>query len=187
MVEGQIHIGAIPVSLPAIALLTTSFAAVHSRTRYQVISQTSIEIQRGLDEFTIDVGVTHLDNDPLSRVRTVPLYRERYVLTTHEGSGFAGLQSISWATAATVPLCLLTPSMQNRRIIDMQFHAAGAKANAVLDKFPGDPLVAYPVRAMVDNRAADILASTRAKARITHHTAGRARVLSHIRTARLCT
>jgi DNA-binding transcriptional LysR family regulator len=131
--EGQIHIGAIPVSLPAIALLTTSFAAVHSRTRYQVISQTSIEIQRGLDEFTIDVGVTYLDNDPLSRVRTVPLYRERYVLITHEGSGFAGLQSISWAKAATVPLCLLTPSMQNRRIIDMQFHAAGAKANAVLE------------------------------------------------------
>jgi LysR substrate binding domain len=86
-----------------------------------------IEIQRGLDEFTIDVGVTYLDNDPLSRVRTVPLYRERYVLITHEGSGFAGLQSISWAKAATVPLCLLTPSMQNRRIIDMQFHAAGAK------------------------------------------------------------
>jgi hypothetical protein len=70
-----------------------------------------IEIQRGLDEFTIDVGVTYLDNDPLSRVRTVPLYRERYVLITHEGSGFAGLQSISWAKAATVPLCLLTPSM----------------------------------------------------------------------------
>ena len=44
--EGQIHIGAIPVSLPTIALLTAPFAAIHSRTRYQVISQTSIEIQR---------------------------------------------------------------------------------------------------------------------------------------------
>jgi DNA-binding transcriptional LysR family regulator len=131
--EGQIHIGAIPVSLPAIALLTAPFAAIHSRTRYQVISQTSIEIQRGLDDFTIDVGVTYLDNDPLSRVRTVPLYRERYVLITHEASGFAGSQRISWAKAATVPLCLLTPSMQNRRIIDMQFQAAGAKANAVIE------------------------------------------------------
>jgi DNA-binding transcriptional LysR family regulator len=131
--EGQIHIGAIPVSLPAIALLTTPFAAIHSRTRYQVISQTSIEIQRGLDDFTIDVGITYLDNDPLSRVRTVPLYRERYVLITHETSGFAGLQSISWAKAATVPLCLLTASMQNRRIIDMQLQTAGAKANAVIE------------------------------------------------------
>jgi DNA-binding transcriptional LysR family regulator len=131
--EGQIHIGAIPVSLPMIGLLTTPFAAIHSRTRYQVISQTSIEIQRGLDDFTIDVGITYLDNDPLSRVRSVPLYRERYVLITHETSGFAGLQSISWAKAATVPLCLLTASMQNRRIIDVQLQSAGAKANAVIE------------------------------------------------------
>src|ERR1700728_3223989 len=40
--EGQLHIGAIPVTLPTIALITTRFAAIHSRTRYQVISQTSV-------------------------------------------------------------------------------------------------------------------------------------------------
>jgi DNA-binding transcriptional LysR family regulator len=87
---GQIHIGAIPVCLPALALLTAPFSAIHSRTRYQVISQTSAEIQRGLDDFTVDVGVTYLDNDPLSRVR-------------------------------------------NRRIIDMQFRAAGATVNAIIE------------------------------------------------------
>jgi DNA-binding transcriptional LysR family regulator len=131
--EGQLHIGAIPVTLPTIALITTRFAAIHSRTRYQVISQTSIDIQRGLDDFTINVGVTYLDNEPLVHVRTVPLYRERYVLVTHESSGFGGAQSISWAKAATLPLCLLIPSMQNRRIIDMQFQAAGAKADAIIE------------------------------------------------------
>lgn len=130
---GQIRIGAIPVSLPALALLTTQFAAIHSRTRYQIISQTSLEIQRDLDDFTIDVGMTYLDNETLSRVRTAPLYRERYVLITHEASGFSGLRSVSWAKAATLPLCLLTPSMQNRRIIDAQFRAAGAEVNAVVE------------------------------------------------------
>jgi DNA-binding transcriptional LysR family regulator len=130
---GQIRIGAIPVSLPALALLTTPFAAIHSRTRYQIISQTSLEIQRDLDDFTIDVGMTYLDNETLSRVRTAPLYRERYVLITHEASGFSGLRSVSWAKAATLPLCLLTPSMQNRRIIDAQFRTAGAEVNAVVE------------------------------------------------------
>jgi DNA-binding transcriptional LysR family regulator len=130
---GQIHIGAIPVALPALALLTAPFSAIHSRTRYQVISQTSAEIQRGLDEFTVDVGVTYLDNDPLSRVRTVPLFRERYVLLTRSGSSIAGLTTISWAMAATLPLCLLTPAMQNRRIIDAQFLAAGATVDAVIE------------------------------------------------------
>jgi DNA-binding transcriptional LysR family regulator len=131
--EGQIHIGAIPVSLPVLALLTAPFSAIHSRTRYQVISQTSVDIQRGLDDFTIDVGITYLDNEPLSRVRTVPLYRERYVLVTRRASGIADSASISWAKAATLPLCLLTPSMQNRRIIDAQFLAAGATANVVIE------------------------------------------------------
>jgi DNA-binding transcriptional LysR family regulator len=131
--EGQIHIGAIPVSLPMLALLTAPFSAIHSRTRYQVISQTSVDIQRGLDDFTIDVGITYLDNEPLSRVRTVPLYRERYVLVTRKTSGIADSASISWAKAATLPLCLLTPSMQNRRIIDAQFLAAGATANVVIE------------------------------------------------------
>lgn len=131
--SGQLRIGAIPVSLPALALLTAPFAAMHSKTRFQITSQTSIEIQRELDDFTIDVGLTYLDNEPLSRVRTVPLYRERYVLITHESSGFSGLEPISWAKAATLPLCLLAPSMQNRRIIDAQFRAAGATVNAVME------------------------------------------------------
>jgi DNA-binding transcriptional LysR family regulator len=130
---GQLRIGAIPVGLPALALLTAPFAAIHPKTRYEIKSQTSLDIQRELDDFTIDVGLTYLDNDPLARVRTVALYRERYVLITHEASGFSGLKSISWAKAATLPLCLLTPSMQNRRIIDMQFQAAGVQANAVIE------------------------------------------------------
>jgi len=130
---GQLRIGAIPVSLPALALLTAPFGILHAKTRFQIISQTSSEIQRELDDFTIDVGLTYLDNDPLSRVRTVPLYRERYVLITREASRFAGLEAISWAEAATLPLCLLTPSMQNRRIIDTQFQAAGAQVKAVME------------------------------------------------------
>jgi DNA-binding transcriptional LysR family regulator len=130
---GQLRIGAIPVSLPVLALLTTPFGAIHSKTRFQIISQTSSELQRELDDFTIDVGLTYLDNDPLSRVRTVPLYRERYVLITHEASGFSGLKSISWAKAAALPLCLLIPAMQNRRVIDMQFQAAGVQVDAIME------------------------------------------------------
>jgi DNA-binding transcriptional LysR family regulator len=131
--SGRLRIGAIPVSLPALALITTPFAAVHPHPRYDIMSRTSLEIQRELDEFAIDVGLTYLDNDPLSRVRTVPLYRERYVLITHEDSDFADLQSITWAQAASLPLCLLNQSMQNRRIIDEQFQAAGAEVDAVME------------------------------------------------------
>jgi DNA-binding transcriptional LysR family regulator len=131
--EGQIRLGAIPVSLPSLAILTSAFAALHPRTRFQITSQTSIEIQRGLDDFSLDAGISYLDNEPLVGVRTVPLYRERYVLITHDTGSFAGLKSISWHQAATLPLCLLTPTMQNRRIIDSIFRAAGAEIRAVVE------------------------------------------------------
>jgi DNA-binding transcriptional LysR family regulator len=82
---------------------------------------------------SLDAGISYLDNEPLSGVRTERLYRERYVLVTHDKGSLAGLKSISWLQAATLPLCLLTPSMQNRRIIDLIFRAAGAEIRAVIE------------------------------------------------------
>jgi DNA-binding transcriptional LysR family regulator len=130
---GQLRIGAIPVTLPIISLLTAPFAKRHGRTDIVVTSQTSIEIQRRLDEFNLDVGVTYLDNEPLARVRALPLYQERYVLLTRPDGVFRGRNVISWSEAASLPLCLLTPDMQNRRILDMHFHEAGAEIHASVE------------------------------------------------------
>lgn len=130
---GQIRIGGIPVGLPAFGLLTSRFASRHPRARFQILSQTSIEIQRGLDEFSIDAGITYLDNDPLERVRTIDLYRERYVLITHEDNVPGACDQATWAQAAALPLCLLTRSMQNRRILDGYFREAGVEVQAVVE------------------------------------------------------
>jgi DNA-binding transcriptional LysR family regulator len=130
---GRLRIGAIPVTLPIVPLLTVAFAARHRRTDIVVTSLTSIEIQRRLDEFNLDVGVTYLDNEPLARVRTLPLYRERYVLLTRRPDAFGGRSAICWAEAASLPLCLLTPDMQNRRILNMHLHEAGAEVHASLE------------------------------------------------------
>ena len=81
----------------------------------------SIEIQRGLDEGTLDAGLTYLENEPLRNVRMLPLYRERYMLLTPTGGPFDDIPSVSWCEAARLPLCLLTRDMQNRRIIDRLF------------------------------------------------------------------
>jgi DNA-binding transcriptional LysR family regulator len=130
---GQLRIGAIPVTLPIISLLTAPFAKRHDRTDIVVTSQTSIEIQRRLDEFNLDVGVTYLDNEPLARVRSLPLYQERYVLLTRPDGAFRGRNVVSWSEAASLPLCLLTPDMQNRRILDMHFHEAGNEIHASVE------------------------------------------------------
>ena len=127
---GRLRIGAIPVTLPIVPLLTTPFARRHAGTAIQAISLTSISIQRNLDDFSLDAGVTYLDNEPLARVRSLPLYRERYVLLTRRDGPLGDRSVVSWAEAAGQPLCLLTPDMQNRRILDMHFREVGAEVRA---------------------------------------------------------
>jgi DNA-binding transcriptional LysR family regulator len=130
---GQLRIGAIPVTLPIVPLLTAPFAERHERTDILVVSQTSVSIQRGLDDFSLDIGVTYLDNEPLARVRCLPLYHERYVLLTQRDGPLGGRTAITWSEAAALPLCLLTPDMQNRRILDMHFRETGAEIHAAVE------------------------------------------------------
>ena len=125
---GRLTIGAIPTALASVGLLTGPFLQQHPRVHIKLLSLSSIEIQRGLDNFDLDAGVSYLDNEPLMRVRTVPLYRERYVLVTADRALCRGRTSATWAEASDVPLCLLTPDMQNRRIIDSIFQQAGRPA-----------------------------------------------------------
>ena len=66
---GRLRLGAIPTALPLTAQLTTPFASVHPGVTISVISLSSVDIQRGLDDFTLDAGLTYLDNEPLARVR----------------------------------------------------------------------------------------------------------------------
>jgi len=122
--SGRLVLGVIPTALAAVGLLNSAFQALHPRVRIKVLSLSSIEIQRGLDTFDIDVGISYLDNEPLRRVHTLPLYDERYFLVTADRALFRGRDSVTWGEAADVPLCLLTPDMQNRRILEAIFHEA---------------------------------------------------------------
>ena len=117
-------LGVIPTALAAVGLLNSAFQAEHPRVRIKVLSLSSIEIQRGLDTFDLDAGLSYLDNEPLRRVRTLPLYDERYFLVTADRELFRGRETVTWSEAADVPLCLLTPDMQNRRILESIFHEA---------------------------------------------------------------
>ncbi len=122
---GRLKVAAIPTALPMVSALTTPYRARHPNVTFTVLSRTSIEILSMLENLEIDAGLTYIDNEPLGRVRAVPLYIEQYRLLTSETSPLGDRDSVTWAEVAKIPLCLLTPDMQNRRIIDQLLREAG--------------------------------------------------------------
>jgi len=130
---GQLRIAAIPTALAMVSALTTPYRARHPEVRFTIFSMTSIQILTALENLEVDAGVTYLDNEPLGRVNTVPLYRERYCLLTSSSSPLGNRKEVSWAEVARVPLCLLTPDMQNRRIIEQLLRTAGGDPKPMLE------------------------------------------------------
>ncbi|WP_212523468.1 LysR family transcriptional regulator [Actibacterium sp. MT2.3-13A] len=125
--SGNLRIGVIPTALAMVAELTTPLSARHAGLHFTVTSRNSDEILTQLENHRIDAGITYLDNEPLGRVTTVPLYHEHYNLVLRADHPLAGRASVGWAELAALPLCLLTPDMQNRRIVNQHMAEAGAQ------------------------------------------------------------
>ena len=130
---GHLRIAAVPTALAMVAALTTPYRARHPGVSFEILSRTSIEILALLENLEADAGLTYLDNEPVGRVQVVPLYRERYRLVTAAGSPLGDRDTVSWAEVGAIPLCLLTPDMQNRRIIDRYLRAAGCEPAPTLE------------------------------------------------------
>ncbi|WP_424931287.1 LysR family transcriptional regulator [Amaricoccus macauensis] len=126
--SGNLRIAAIPTALTTISQITADFSQAHPNVRFTILSRNSSEILELLDNLQIDAGISYLDNEPLGRVVTVPLYTERYVLIARSGSPITERDHVSWSELGELPLCLLTPDMQNRRIIAQHLNAAGASS-----------------------------------------------------------
>jgi DNA-binding transcriptional LysR family regulator len=131
--SGHLKIAAIPTALAMVSALTTPFRAKHPNVKFTILSRTSMEVLSMLDNLEVDAGLTYIDNEPLGRMRAVPLYLEQYRLLTSESSPLGERDKVTWAEVAKIPLCLLTPDMQNRRIIDGLLHAAGGQADPTLE------------------------------------------------------
>jgi DNA-binding transcriptional LysR family regulator len=141
--EGMLRLGAIPTSLPLSPRVTARLRERHPRLRVRLTSMTSRQIAYGLAHGEIDAGMTYLDNEPLADVDTLPLWREHYLLITAAASETGARDTVSWRAAAALPLCLLTPDMQHRRIVDDAFRAAGAVPEPAVETNSVSALVAH--------------------------------------------
>ena len=151
--SGQVRLAVIPTALTWAAWVVKRFTDQHPGVKVQVLSRASAEILAMIEDLEADAGLTYLDNEPLGRVAQMPLYRESYRLVCLPDHPLAGRESVAWADLAGERLCLLTPDMQNRRIINRNFMEAGLQADAMLESSSTLVLIAF----VADGAGATIL------------------------------
>jgi DNA-binding transcriptional LysR family regulator len=131
--SGHIRIAVIPTALAMVQKITEPFQARHPAVTFQILSRNSLQVLSLLENLEIDAGITYLDNEPLGRVTSVPLYEERYHLIAATGTPLADRETVTWREVSNLHLCLLTPDMQNRRIINQHLSEAGVESKPTLE------------------------------------------------------
>ena len=140
---GHLRLAVIPTALTRVPALTTPLRDHHPAVRLSITSSTSAEILSRLNNLDIEAGITYLDNEPLGDVKTVPLYHESYRLLVSLDNPLAERDHVTWQELGDLPLCLLTPNMQNRRIIDQMLRDAGSRPDTALESNSVMVLVAH--------------------------------------------
>ncbi|WP_204265608.1 hypothetical protein, partial [Enterobacter hormaechei] len=68
-------------------------------------STTSSEVLGLLENLEVDAGLTYIENEPIGKVRTIPLYSESYRLLTAPDGMFGDRDTVTWKEVGQVPLC----------------------------------------------------------------------------------
>lgn len=131
--SGHLRIGVIPTALPFLPAVSIPFGEKFPAVRLSVLSLTSAAILDGINDLELDIGISYIDDEPIDRCQALPLYEERYTVLVSPDSPEADADTMTWAEAAKLPLCLLTPDMQNRRIVDRHLADAGGRQSLQLE------------------------------------------------------
>lgn len=131
--SGHLTLAVIPTALPFVADLTVPMKRRYPEVSLTVLSMTSDALMAKLENLEVDVGISYVDAEPPAKFEAVSLYEERYVLLVAPESPLASRETVTWAEAGRLPLCLLTKDMQNRRIIDRHLHDAGVTQQTSLE------------------------------------------------------
>lgn len=131
-VVGLLKLGVIPTAAAYAAQLATALRARHPGVRMRIDTTNSLALQQGLEDGRFDAAISYSEGVASSMLRVEPLYDEQYTLLVPADLRTGGHQ-ITWADAAAMPLILLEPEMQNRRILDQVFAEVGVEPTVVAE------------------------------------------------------
>ena len=137
---GRLTFGAVPSVMPIAARFSGLLQARFSGLSLVLRSMSSQDIETGLENLSLDLALGYTDRvkSRESKIATVAQYTEHYFLLRRGGKpGATALRMVerpmTWQMAAQLPLCLLTPEMHNRAIVDAAFLQAGVKVQPVIE------------------------------------------------------
>jgi len=131
--SGQLVIAAVPTAIAVAAEIPGLLAPAHPSLQIQIRTAPNSLIARGLEDGSVDAAITYLDTSLPTQIDQIPLYDEGYDLLAPRHMLPEDPQSITWREAASLPLCLLTRDMRNRRIIDDAFDTVGCKVRPIIE------------------------------------------------------
>lgn len=130
-IVGPLSLGVVPTAAAYAANLAIRLHAAHPGIVARIETASSLVIQQRIEDGTIDAGITYADSVSSDMVVAEHLYEERYVLLAPDSLVCGRVGAIAWAEAAELPLSLLEPGMQNRRILDRTFEEVGARSQVI--------------------------------------------------------
>ncbi|MDZ7891446.1 MAG: LysR family transcriptional regulator [Rhodoferax sp.] len=136
---GRFVVGAVPTAVPIAARFAAMLHARHPELMPVVLSLSSSELENRLESLSIDLALGYTERMDLRAVQLTayPQYNEHYFLLRKSRAPDAVELQItapeSWLQASEVSLCLLTPDMHNRTIVDAAFAAAGCAPKVVME------------------------------------------------------
>ena len=129
--DGKISIGVIPTAVPFAASIARILKEKFPKVSTEIYSDSTSQIIRRLNDFSIDAAITYYEDADAEIV--VEIYQEGYMLVANEKLLIDYPNEIKWLDASQIPMCLLTPDMRNRQLIDTIFTKVGATPNIIAE------------------------------------------------------
>ncbi|MGJ7529479.1 LysR family transcriptional regulator [Variovorax sp. GB1P17] len=129
--QGRLRMAAVPTAIPMLSRFAAMLHQRHPGLVPAVLSMSSHELETGLESLSIDLALGYTERMHLPGIKLTawPQSIEHYFLLRRAKKASADQlrigKPISWADAGKLPLCLLTPDMHNRAIVDQALREAG--------------------------------------------------------------
>ena len=135
--HGRLGVGVVPSAEPVAARFATMLQLRYPHITPVVRSMSSQEIESGLTDLSLDLGLGFIERVRHGSLETLPQYTEHYFLVRKAAQpaerDMQFGKPLRWKDAAAAPLCLMTSEMYNRHIVDGAFTDAGVDIQPVME------------------------------------------------------